>query len=46
MSTPMLTRYEQAHRILKGKKNNDIVRNDTVHPHWINYADGSDSDYF
>ena len=46
MNTPMLTRYEQAHRILKGKKNNDIVRNDTVHPHWINYADGSDSDYF
>ncbi|ETN91610.1 Prolyl tripeptidyl peptidase precursor [Gammaproteobacteria bacterium MOLA455] len=47
MSTPMLTRYEQAHRILKSKKNNDIVRNDTVYPHWINNdADGSGSDYF
>ena len=46
MNTPMLTRYEQAHRILKGKKTNTIVRNDTVYPHWINDADGSGSDYF
>ncbi|ETN92763.1 Prolyl tripeptidyl peptidase precursor [Gammaproteobacteria bacterium MOLA455] len=46
MSTPMLTRYEQAHRILKGKRNNDIVRNDTVYSHWSSDADGSGSEYF
>ena len=46
MNTPMLTRYEQAHALLKSRRSNDLVRNDTVCPHWISYADGSDSDCF
>ena len=41
MSGPMLTRYEQAHSLLKSRRiTNDYVRNDTVCPHWISNSDG------
>ena len=56
MKSSMLTRYEQAHALLKSRAgesragdsgiDNDLVRNDTVRPHWISYADGSESHSF
>ena len=46
MDNSLLARYEIAHTIKKGKANNQLVRNDTVFPHWITYADNTDSHYF
>ena len=46
MGNAMLARYERAHTIKKGKNNNQLARNDTVFPHWITYADNTDSHYF
>ena len=55
MTIPMLARYEKAHTILsryghtiksKRGENNHIIRNDTVYPHWVSQADGSESNCF
>ena len=46
MNSPILARYEQAHRLLKSKRTNSVVRNDTVYPHWVSFTDGSDNNYF
>ena len=43
MTKTLLDRYEMAHTIKKGRSDNQFVRNDTVYPHWITYADGTDS---
>ena len=39
----MLSRYEQAHTLMKGERTNEIVRNDTVFPYWVSCVDKSDS---
>ena len=43
MNKSMLERYEEAHTLMKGVLTNKVVRNDTIFPHWISYADGTDS---
>lgn len=46
MEKDLLARYEQAHTIKKGRTDGQLVRNDTVFPHWITYANNTDSHYF
>ena len=45
MNKTLLERYELAHTIKKGRTDNQLVRNDTLYPHWMTYADGADSHY-
>jgi len=45
MNKTLLDRYELAHTIKKGMKDNQLVRNDTLCPHWMTYDDGADSPY-
>ena len=46
MKNTMTANYEHAQHLMKGIHTDEVVRNDTVFPHWILDKDGKESNYF